>query len=83
MEVLGVNGNRIDWIIANCRRDSRRIGGNERRALCDEIERLRQRLSRVVADVELWSVTGRHRSCGCPACEDLLRLAAQAEEALK
>ena len=31
----------IDRIIAATRRDSRCVGGAERRALCDEIERLR------------------------------------------
>lgn len=31
----------IDRIIATCRRDSRCVSGSERRALCDEIDRLR------------------------------------------
>lgn len=31
----------IDRIIATCRRDSRCVSGSERRALCDEIERIR------------------------------------------
>ena len=40
-----------------------------------EIERLTQQLNRVQADVELWAVTGRHRTCMCPACEDLRDIA--------
>ncbi len=32
----------IDRIIAVCRHDSRCVSGSERRALCDEIERLRR-----------------------------------------
>lgn len=37
----------IDRIIANCRRDSRTVSGSERRALCDEIERLRAIVGRL------------------------------------
>jgi hypothetical protein len=35
----------IDFIIAAARRDSRRVGGMELRALCLEIERLRSEVS--------------------------------------
>ena len=37
--------------------------------------RLAGLLDRVAADVELWAVTGRHRTCMCPACEDLRDIA--------
>jgi len=40
-----------------------------------EIQRLTQQLNRVQADVELWAVTGRHRTCTCPACENLRNIA--------
>ena len=45
------------------------------RELKAEIERLIQQLSRVQADVELWAVTVRHRTCTCSACEDLRDIA--------
>jgi len=43
--------------------------------LKQETERLTRQLARVQADVELWAVTGRHRTCMCPACEDLRDIA--------
>lgn len=36
----------IDLIIKTCRRDTRCIGGIERLALCDEVERLRRLVGR-------------------------------------
>lgn len=57
----------------------RRTLANQTRLL-EKIERLRGALNRVRADVELWSVTGRHRNCDCRACEDLRAIAARAAE---
>jgi len=45
-----------------------------------EIERLTQLLNRVQADIELWNITGRHRTCMCPACEDLRDIATSVQE---
>ena len=55
----------IDSIIATCRRDSRCVSGSERRALCDEIDRLR------ILAVRAWHSfrsTSPH-----PWCQDGLR----------
>jgi len=48
------------------------------RAFDTELRISQRLLQRVVADIDLWSVTGRHRTCNCPACDDLRDVAARA-----
>jgi hypothetical protein len=42
----------LDLIIKTCRKDTRRIGGIERLALCDEVERLQQRVTELIGHLD-------------------------------